>query len=343
MNLDDTDRRLLCVIEQSVPLTYRPYAAVGKSVGLTEQEVLVRMAELRSPGGPVRQIGGMFEATTLGYAQTLVAMAVANDSLDRAGLTAAAHPGVSHCYGRTGRYNLWFTLAVSPGSSLGMERTVEIFSRLCRAEKSLLLPTVKRYKLFARFMSGAAEEGKSSGQQSSPSVSSHTRPSLSEITAIRLLQADLPNVTNPFESLARPAGLSESQLLESAAGFLTRGWLRRYCAVLRHREVGMAANVLVAWRTADDAADRAGAIFSANPHVSHCYLRPAGPDWPYNIYTMIHGRTKEECGTTITELAAATGLAERAELWTLKEYRKARVELFSPLENQWEDTNRGKQ
>ncbi|MBI5725337.1 MAG: Lrp/AsnC family transcriptional regulator [Planctomycetes bacterium] len=347
MNLDETDRRLLGVIERSVPLKAGPYAIIGQTAGLEESQVLARLAELRRPDGPIRQISGVFEAAALGYAQTLVAMSIPPDLLDRAGEAAAGHPGVSHCYARTGFYNLWFTLAVSPESALGLARTAEIIGRSCRAEQTLLLPAIRRYKLSARFMSDTGEAGPARpdqrdgqdnppGPESSAAPSGKTRPSPGQTAAIRLLQADLPNVPRPFESLAGPAGTAEKQLLDSARDFIRRGWMRRYCAMLRHRAVGMNANVLAAWRAPDETADFTGAAFSLSRHISHCYLRPASPDWPYNLYTMIHGRTRDDCQNAIAELARTSGLKDRAELWTEKEYRKARVELFSPLEKQWE-------
>jgi len=99
---------------------------------------------------------------------------------------------------------------------------------------------------------------------------------------------------------------------------------------------GAKANLLVAWRVEPAAADAGGAKCARLPAVSHCYLRPTSPDWPYNLYTMIHGRNREDCRMTVREIVATTQLREHVELWTVKEYKKERIALFSEEEMRWE-------
>jgi hypothetical protein len=130
--------------------------------------------------------------------------------------------------------------------------------------------------------------------------------------------------------------MTPDMLLVHAADFLSAGWMRRYAAVLRHRVAGAEANLLVAWRVDEAQADLYGPQCARFRSISHCYLRPAGPDWPWNLYTMIHGRTEQDCRMTVEEILATTSLGDRQELWTLREYKKARVPLFGPQENQWE-------
>jgi len=333
VTLTSFDRQLLAIIEAAVPLVRNPYAQIAQWLGCSQEMLLDVLAKLRGPDGPIREICGLFDATTLGYAQTLVAMQVPDDRLDQAGATAAGHPGVSHCYARAGKFNLWFTLAVSPGSSLGLDGTIELLTRLCRASRAAALPALRRYKLAVRF-----------ARQEPPIVRQHQpgpnhnvgEPTDEQLRAVRALQQDLPGCAEPFDVLATRFQLDPHMLLVHAADFLAAGWMRRYAAVLRHRMMGAEANLLVAWQVPHDKADHAGAICAQSPHVSHCYLRRSTDDWPFNLYTMIHGPTRPQVERVVQRLGSVLADPPRAELWTLREYAKRRVQLFTNHESQWE-------
>jgi DNA-binding Lrp family transcriptional regulator len=340
--IDPDDQQLLRAIQREVPLSPRPYAQIAAQLGRDEEWVLQRVRALRE-GGVIREISGILDAPALGYRQALVAMELPPARLDDAGELVARHPGVSHCYGRRGgKHNLWFTLAVSPQSALGLERTVARLSELCIASAYLILPTIKRYKLRMEFFGESAKNDDACFPETtapnSKLMPDAVPPSLSEdqISAVRALQIDLPCCQEPFASLASDAGMTVERLLELAKELLVRGFMRRYAAVLHHRAAGAEANVMVAWRVAPAAADAAGARCAAVVAVSHCYLRPTAPDWPYNLYTMIHGRSRADCELAIAELAAVTGLGDRCELWTDREYKKQRVRLLDEREREWE-------
>jgi len=340
--MDPLDRHLLNRIQIALPLVREPFAELAREFGCDERAVTDRISALRGEGGVIREISAVFDAVALGYEQALLAMRVPPDRLDRAGETAAAHPGVSHCYARRREENLWLTLATSPRSRLGLSATAALLAGTCGADGWMLLPTVRRYKLDVRF---DMERG---GPAATPRVAatpvSAPHPGVPQLTdpqlrAVRALQQDLPCRRDPFAVLAEGAGLDADMLLVHAADFLAAGWMRRYAAVLRHRAAGSRANVLVAWAVAEPLADTAGARCARSPAVSHCYLRPTAPGWPFNLYTMIHGRSQEDCRATIEEIAATTGLDRRAELWTTKEYKKQRVALFSDAEARWEQAH----
>jgi len=338
--LDSFDRELLGLIQRRVPLVREPYAQLAVELGCDERKVLDRLAVLRAPAGLVREISAIFDAAALGYVQALVAMRVAPEHLEAAGAAVAEHPGVSHCYGRTGAYDLWFTLACSPRSRLGLRGTAQALAGRCAAEAHVVLPTLKRYKLDVRFGaadSASVEDGPSPQRGGRPQPSPGApEPAPEQVRAIRALQIDLPNRADPFLPLGAEAGMDADTLLVHAADFLAAGWMRRYGAVLRHRAAGAKANLLVAWRVEPAAADAGGAKCARLPAVSHCYLRPTSPDWPYNLYTMIHGRNREDCRMTVREIVATTQLREHVELWTVKEYKKERIALFSEEEMRWE-------
>lgn len=332
------DRRLLEAIQHDVPLVREPFALIADQLNCNRQMVLDRIAALRGRDRVIREIAGIFDVVALGYAQGLVAFRVDGKKLDQAGAFVAGHPGVSHCYARSGGYNLWFTLAASPVSKLGLYRTAEVLAAGCGPADHLVLPMLKRYKLDVRpALNGrhepAAAPAPAPDEDHRPNRSLPTDP---QRRALRALQVDLPACEDPFAAPAEDAGLSPDELLAHAADFVAAGWLRRYAAVLHHRAAGIQANVMVVWQAVGPAADAAGAFCARIRQVSHCYLRATGRDWPYNFYTMIHGRRREHCAKVIEEIAAATPLGLRLELWTGREFKKQRVKLFGDEEANWE-------
>jgi len=336
--LDQLDRLLLDEVQRSVPLVPRPFAQLALSLGVDEAEVIARVSGLSGPGGVIREIAGIFDAAALGCATTLVAARCAPGQIDDAGRIVAAHPGVSHCYGRDGQLNLWFTLSVPPESSLGLSATIDRLGEMIGAESIFSLPAVRRYKLDVRFnMSGGGRPGATADAATgAPAARLEEAPSPEQVRAIRALQVPLAAVAKPFADLAAGAGFSADDLLVHAADFLSAGWMRRYSAVLRHRLAGARANVLVAWQVPVEGADAFARHAARLAAVSHCYLRAAQPDWPYNLYTMVHGRDRDEVAGAIASIAAAGGDCPRVELPTAAEYKKARLKLFSPELARWE-------
>lgn len=141
------------------------------------------------------------------------------------------------------------------------------------------------------------------------------------------LQGDFPLVAEPYKVLAEKAGVSEELFLERVKA-MEEEKIRKMGAVLRHREVGFSSNVLVAWKVDPERLDEVAKQMAASPSVSHCYDRTTAPDWPYNLYTMVHGHSREECERIVTGLAAKTGVEERAMLYTKREWKKVSMKYF---------------
>ncbi|MFP4355967.1 MAG: hypothetical protein ACLFUJ_12660 [Phycisphaerae bacterium] len=328
--MDATDRQLLARLEDGLEIVARPLEKLAEPMGLDLPALLRRLEQLAGPQGLIRQISGIFQASGFGYSQTLAAMQLAPDKLDAAGDIVACHPGVSHCYSRAGSWNLWFTLAVSDRSRLGCEGTIRTLARQTGAAAWMDLPTLRRYKLRVRF-----------GSSSDAATAQPPQPGPIEITGtiartVRALQLPMPIVAEPFARLAEIAHLPRQTLLQTARSLHESGHLRRYSAVLQHRRAGARANLLAAWQVAPDAADASGQAMAASPAVSHCYLRPARADWPWNLYTMIHGRSEQQCRQTVETLAETTGLDQPRMLWTRREYKKRRLLLLTDDEARWE-------
>jgi DNA-binding Lrp family transcriptional regulator len=155
-------------------------------------------------------------------------------------------------------------------------------------------------------------------------------PELTEIEKriIHELQQDLPVTSRPFAEVAEKVGISESQLLEKVREFVANGTIRRFGATLRHQRSGFEANAMVVWEVAPERTEEVGAIFASFREVSHCYQRPALPNWPYRIFTMIHGSSREFCREIAQRMADAAGLENYELLFTEEELKKTTMAYF---------------
>lgn len=337
--MDDRDKRLLNAIQADFPLAGRPFQVLGDSLGLAEAEVLGRIAALKQQR-VVRQISAIFDTRSLGYRSSLVAMRVAPERLDQAALVVNAHPGVSHNYTRNHDFNLWFTIAVPPGSDL--EWSVRRLHEMAGAESTRLLPTLRLFKIGVQL----DMEGGSGAERTEVAGAAYTearRPaagraglSAGDIAVIRELQEDLPLVPQPYRPMAERLGIGEEALFAAAERLRARGYLRRVAAVLHHRAAGFHANAMAAWAVPPERQEEVGRAMGSFRGVSHCYLRPTYPDWPYSIFTMVHGQRPEDCQAVIDAMAAATGITEYALLYSTKEHKKVRLRYFTPELDDWE-------
>jgi DNA-binding Lrp family transcriptional regulator len=139
-----------------------------------------------------------------------------------------------------------------------------------------------------------------------------------------VLQQDLPVVDEPFAELAAQAHMSQEELLDHARRLLRSGVMRRFASVLGHRRAGYVSNAMVCWNVGADRLDEIGLRLSTDPKISHCYSRPAFPDWPYSLYTMIHCHDENELAATIERLARLSGVSDYRALRTIREYKKSR-------------------
>lgn len=337
--MDDRDRRLLNIIQAEFPLIPRPFHALGVQLNLAEGEVMDRVAALKQRR-IIRQISAIFDTRSLGYTSSLVAMRLPPEKLDGAAAIVNGHPGVSHNYRRDHAFNLWFTLAVPPASDL--EWTVKHLHATTGAESTRILPTLRLFKIGMQLdMEGGT--GVERVESHHAGYSETRRPAAgraglcpADIAVIRELQEDIPLVAEPYRPMADRIGLSEPGLFQAAAHLSAQGYLRRMAAVLHHREAGFRANAMGVWVVPPTRTEEVGQIMGSFRGVSHCYLRPTYPDWPFSIFTMVHGQGAEDCQEIITAISQATGITEYALLYSTKEYKKIRLKYFTPDLDEWE-------
>lgn len=321
--IDQRDRELLGALQGEIPLSSTPFAVIGQMIDMSEKEVIKRTEKLKREGW-VRAVAAQFDTRALGYRSCLVAAKVTPERIDDAATAINAHPGVTQNYKRNNDFNLWFTIAIAPTSKLGLEKTVEILGGEADCDTVRPLPTLKQFKT-------TDDDGHADDK--------YTPLTPGEIDCIRLLQRDLPLQPRPFDALAKNGTMAGEDLLGTARSLLKRGQMRRFGAVLQSRKPGFSASAMGVWIVPEARVDEIGARMSQNKAVSHCYLRPVYDDWPYNLYTIVHGRSVDECESIINDLAIDTGIDEKQALYPTKEYKKARINLFSAECDEWESAH----
>ena len=151
----------------------------------------------------------------------------------------------------------------------------------------------------------------------------------SELAVLRIVQSDLPDSMTPYADIAREAGMDETGAIALLTRLKKEGAIRRFGASIKHQKTGWTHNVMVAWRVDEALADVVGERAAKHPNISHCYYRPSSaPDWPYAFFTMVHGRSAEECREVIDSLRRENVLDEYAALESLKELKKISMTYF---------------
>jgi DNA-binding Lrp family transcriptional regulator len=335
--LAPVDRELLNAVQWDFPLEPRPYAALGERLGLGEADTRAHVAHVKD-AGVLRQLSAIFDTRALGYGSSLVAAQVDPGRVDDAAAVVSAHPGVSHNYKRNHRYNLWYTIAVPPGDSL--EDHVDVLHRESGAIVTRRLPTLTLYKIGVKLdMTGrtAADAKAEVLEHERPERREHMdAPDLTDLerAAIRVVQEDLPLVERPFAVYGERIGCDEATVLDLLDAFKTRKLMRRFAAVMNHRSAGFKANAMGVWAVPEERLEEVGPQMAGFALVSHCYRRPVYDDWPYSVFTMVHGKNAKECEATVAAIHAETGIDEYALLWSVKEYKKTRVRYFT---DEWDD------
>jgi siroheme decarboxylase len=336
--LEDVERRLLNLLQGSFPLEPRPFAAVAREAGLSEEEVLARTQALLDDR-IIRQLTPIYDTRALGYGSMLVAAKVDAEQPWRAAKIVNSHPGVSHNYLRNHDFNMWFTIAVEEHSQLGLDGTLDVLQKLTGAESIRQLPTLKLFKIRMDLeMEGDTDKLAAQAGAAVAPIELDKQPYDDfDVAVIRATQGDMPVVSEPYAPAAAELGVTQERLLEHMAGMVERGLLRRVAAILFHRRAGFSANGMGVWKVPDERIAEIGPRMAAFRGISHCYQRPTYADWPYQIFTMAHGRSKEECDAILDAIETEIGCIEdRATLYSSTEFKKVRLEYFTDDFKAWE-------
>ncbi|MGH2913299.1 MAG: Lrp/AsnC family transcriptional regulator [Solirubrobacteraceae bacterium] len=339
--LDDLDRRLLNLMQGSFPIAPRPYLHVAQLAEIEESEAMARVQRLLVER-IIRQVTPIFDTRALGYSSMLVAAKVDPENPHRAAQVINSHPGVSHNYLRNHEFNLWFTIATEPDSKLGLDGTLQALAEEAGAESVRQLPTLKLFKIRMDLEMEGDTDALAAAALATEPVELDPQPyDERDIRVIRALQGDMAVVQEPYAPAAAMLGSDQESFLDHLAGMQERGLLRRVAAILYHRRAGFSANGMGVWKVPESDIYDIGRQMAAVRGISHCYQRPTYADWPYSVFTMAHGRSKEECDAILDSIATMSGIEERATLYSSTEFKKIRLLYFTEDFKNWEREHAG--
>jgi DNA-binding Lrp family transcriptional regulator len=339
--LDDVDKRLLNLLQGSFPIEPRPFARVAELAGIAEEDVLARTQRLLDER-IIRQVTPIYDTRAFGYGSMLVAAKVDPVHPWRAAKVINAHPGVSHNYLRNHDFNIWFTIAVEPDSKLGLQGTLDVLGREAGAESIRQLPTLKLFKIRMDLEMEAGTAALATAAVAEEPAETEPQPYDEwDRQVVRATQGDMPVVPEPYAPAAAELGVPQAELLAHLEGMRERRLLRRVAAILFHRRAGFSANGMGVWRVPDERIGELGPRMASFRGISHCYQRPTYEDWPYSVFTMAHGRSKEECDAILDAIADDTGIEDRSTLYSSTEFKKIRLLYFTEDFKNWEREHAG--
>lgn len=143
-----------------------------------------------------------------------------------------------------------------------------------------------------------------------------------------LIQGDIPLTSRPFLEIGKEVGKSEEEVIKIIEDLKARGIIRKFGAVLGHRRAGFKANGMVVWNVPEGERERVGRIMASFREVTHCYERPTLDGWRYSLFTMVHGKTREECIKIAERISEATGIKDYRVLFSTREFKKKSMEYF---------------
>ena len=335
-SLAESDKELLNEIQWTFPLVTRPFDTIAKKFDTTPEIIKEKLNNLKEIG-VLRQLSAIFDTRKLGYTSSLVAMEIEHDQLEHVASQINRHPGVSHNYERDHQFNLWFTLAVPPGADLNSE--LEKFNVLKGIKKVRMLPTLQLFKIGVKLdMVDDKKHEVAPTEEKKEIKNIKFEPTEDDKDFIRELQKDMEIIDEPFVKAANNLGITEDELFSKMKHYESLGVLRRFAAILRHRQVGFTANGMIVWKVPEDRITSVGETLGSFPQVSHCYERPTYDDWPYNVFSMIHCKTHDEAYDVAKTIQNQIDVNEYKILFSSREFKKTRVEYFVENSFSLEDT-----
>lgn len=328
MEFELTDKKILNILQTDFPISIRPFLDIADTIGVTEQEAIGRVLNLKKLK-VIRQISAIFDSHNIGYKSTLAAFKVDEGSIDFAANIINSHSGVSHNYLRNNEYNIWFTITLP--SELNLEEEIKILSREACASDYLILPTLKLFKIGVNFDMTGEDSSSPFKFFSHEDFKNDADISISEFEkgCIKELQKDLEITSEPFKNSAGRLGISQEKLLNQIKDFIAEKKMRRFACVLYHQKAGFSYNIMGIWKSNPEDVGKNGKLMSSVKEVSHCYQRPIYQGrWEYNIFTMIHAKSKEEALKIMEDISELTGIKDFDSLESIKEFKKVRVKYY---------------
>lgn len=305
-HLDAIDFSLVNDWQRGFPLVSRPYAELAHDLGLSEVEVISRLREL-AEAGTVSRIGAVFRTHALGWS-TLAAVSVPGDRIEDVAKVINGFSEVNHNYEREHAFNLWFVVTAP-----SRERVAEVLTEIGHAAGSpvLDLPMLENFHIDLGFDLRGKGAPKRSHQEPEQRARERTAPTLesADYALTSALESGLMLTPRPYAVLAAKLGVGEEAVLARLGRLLKLGIIRRFGVVVRHRELGYAANAMVVWDIPDATVSAVGQLLAKHDAVTLCYRRPRRlPEWCYNLFSMVHGQDRQAVLAQIERIRKELGL-----------------------------------
>ena len=298
------EQHLLNDYQHGFPLVPMPYRHIADELNTDTQTILELLKKLNSQG-EVSRVGPVFRPNTIG-SSTLAAMSVPTDSLTEIATLVNEFSEVNHNYEREHQLNLWFVVAASNQDTVNKVLD-EIQEKTGYAV--LNLPLLKEYHIDLGFRMDVKSKKEPTQHDTSRAINQHDIDLTQSKQLIAAIQTGLPLTERPYFEIGEELGISEQAVITKISDLKMAGIIRRMGVVVRHHELGYRANAMLVWDVPDDEVDELGRKLGAEDEVTLCYQRPRiKPRWPYNLFSMIHGKNRDDVMAYIEQLVTKLAL-----------------------------------
>lgn len=314
MQTNDFD--ILSALQRGLPLTPAPFEQLAQDCGCSEAEVLILLRK-HHESGLIRRFGAIFDSTSLGYRSTLCAAALSEDQIQRCEEQFAHDNEVTHAYTRAAELNLWFTLT-APANQL--DQHIERYAKLISPSPLRSFHATRRFKISTAF--GKNNEVIAPAGLPGPAKKKVVQLSEQEQQIVRWFQGDIPMVAELYELAATELKMPLTELLKKLNTWQETGLIRRIAAITRHHRLGIKGNAMCAWQLSLKHMASCGVMLAKRPEVSHCYERNTAPEFPYNLFAMVHAESPAAVGAVFAELTEKLPCNRAGMLQTIRELKK---------------------
>jgi DNA-binding Lrp family transcriptional regulator len=330
VKLDELDKELLQLLQDNFPVERRPWANLGKILGISEGEVLSRIQRLSSDGF-IRKLRTILDAQKLNTcSSTLMAMKVPEEKMEGVVNVVNEYMSVTHNYRREHDYNLWFTVTTCGGKDL-RSTVEEIKRRTGISDHDILdLPTTSVFKIDVRFKftNGGVKAMKMNNNMNMNTTMNTTMNNADVINKaiIHTTQERIPLVNEPFAEIAKETGISQDEVITRLQELISVGVIKRLGISVNQRKIGIVANAVVAWKVPREQVKRVGNMLSAYKEITHCYERVTVPGkWEHNLFTVIHGYNRESVEEIAKMMSEAIGISDYLVMFSNGQFKRTSV------------------
>lgn len=334
--LDYRDKELLQHLQDAFPVAKSPWAEIGEKLGIAEEEVLSRSQRLSSDG-VIRKLRTILNGQKIqACSSTLMAMRVPAGRTEDVVSVVNEYMSVTHNYQREHDYNLWFTVTTCGSGGKGLRSTVEeIKERTGIPDSDVLdLPTTRVFKVDVRFKfadlkdngDGGGDIPKVEMERTKMNTDDDQDPDETDLAILRAAQGGIPVVKEPFERIAKEAGISQDEVIARLKKLISGSVIKRLGISINQRKVGIVANAVVAWKVPQEQVDSVGNMLAAYREITHCYERVTMPGkWEHNLFTVIHGYTRESVEEMAERLSKVVGISDFLVLFSNEQFKRTSV------------------